>query len=126
MGEEGCLTNEKFYNLEVSNNLQVNKFTDKIIYDFQELNDNGNIDLSKPLIFITKPVAGNININLKVGQKGQMIILVRTDNNGGNVNIQGNHCNVYNINEAAANNNLTPRKSYKLICDGTDWYPMMN
>ena len=41
MGEQGCLTNEKFYNLEVSNNLQVNnlevsnnlqvnKFTDKI------------------------------------------------------------------------------------------------
>lgn len=123
MGEQGCLTNEKFYNLEVSNNLQVNKFTDKIIYDFQELNDNGDIDLNKPLIFITKPLAVNINITLGIGQKGQMIILVRTDNNAGNVTIDGG--NVLNIN-GAGGNDLNSDKSYKLICDGTRWYPMMN
>ena len=120
MGEEGCLTNEKFYNLEVSNNLQVNK----IIYDFQELNDHGDIDLNKSLIFITKPVAGNININLGIGQRGQMIILVRNDTNAGDVIIGGG--NVDNINRDVSNNNLNSHKSYKLICDGTRWYPMMN
>ena len=44
-----------------------------------------------------------------------MIILVRTDNDGvNNVNIQGS---VHNPPHP-----ITRRRTYKLICDGTNWY----
>tara|TARA_B100001094_G_C18180068_1_gene800363 strand:+ start:1384 stop:1749 length:366 start_codon:yes stop_codon:yes gene_type:complete len=119
MGEQGCLTNEKFYNLEVSNNLQVNKFTDKIIYDFQKITSAGTIDLNKPLIIIdTSP---GINLIFEDGMDGQMIMLI---NYGSNVNLKkengDNH--EYRKNDGSNSAILNGQSGIKLIWYEDKWF----
>ena len=119
MGEEGCLTNEKFYNLEVSNNLQLNG---KMIYDFQEIEINGSdIDLNKPLIFI-KPT-GPINLVFRNGLKGQMIILINTTAHIVTLLKRDGSNQDYKVNGGGADSNtLDPNNCLKLIWNDNYWF----
>ena len=120
MGEEGCLTNEKFYNLEVSNNLQVNKFTDKMIYDFQKITSDGTIDLNKPLIIIESSTT--INLIFEDGINGQMIMLINYTNYNVNFKTSNGGSMNYRDNSGGTEDKLEGRRGIKLIWYEDKWF----
>ena len=117
MGEQGCLTNEKYYNLEVSNNLQLNG---KMIYDFQKITSAGTIDLNKPLIIIES--SSEINLTFKDGINGQMIILINYTNYNVNFKTRNGDSLNYRNNSGATDDKLQGERGIKLIWYEDQWF----
>jgi hypothetical protein len=117
MGEQGCLTNEKFYNLEVSNNLQLGS---KMIYDFQKITDAGTIDLNKSLIIIESN--SEINLIFEDGMDGQMIMLINYGSNNANFKKENGNNHEYRTNLGGTGDKLQGKTGIKLIWYEDKWF----
>ena len=78
MAEQGCLPNEKYHDLEVSNILKVNKLkVDKLIYDFETVKISGqDLSLNKAVSIYTENTVTLPTVVLPDGIDGQIKIII--------------------------------------------------